>query len=95
MALTRTHTRTYNATIFADPYKRCLACGGWIDGFLHTGEPGLEPLVPCEHRADYRSVCPSWGPVDGCGCTDYNARHPDDPIVHGMRQPEPGDDRTY
>lgn len=61
-----THTRTYNATIFADPYKKCIRCGQWIDGALD--KPGPLLLVPCEHESDYRDLCASWGPVDGCTC---------------------------
>jgi hypothetical protein len=86
MALTRTHTRTYNATLFADPYKRCLKCSQWIDGALDA--PGPLILVPCEHQSDYRDVCPSWGPVDGCRCAEAA-------IVHDMRTPTPGDGKVY
>lgn len=66
MALTGTYTRTSTTTIFADPYKRCQQHGGWIDGMLDV--PGPLILVPCEHESDYDSMCPSWGPVDGCSC---------------------------
>lgn len=82
--LTRTHTRTRNATLFADPYKKCERCGGWIDGALDV--PGPLVLVPCEHRASYRDVCPGWGPVDGCTCP---------PGEHDMRPPTPGDGKVY
>lgn len=93
-ALTVTHTRTYNETRFADPYKQCLKCHGWVDGFLDN--PGVPILVPCEHRSDYRSVCPSWGPVDGCWCAEFNKKAiPERRIVHPMRERQPGDDRTY
>jgi hypothetical protein len=81
--LARTFTRTHNETRFADPYKKCLTCGGWIDGYLDN--PGRPILTPCEHDAGYRDVCPSWSPVDGCGCAAYSARHPGDPIVHETR----------
>lgn len=80
-------------TIFADPYKKCRACGQWIDGT--EDQPGPLVLIPCAHRSDYRDVCPSWGPVDGCTCTGYNTRHPDDLIVHDRRIPAPGDTRVY
>ncbi len=78
---------------FADPYKKCLACGGWIDG----SSQGAGPLVviPCGHTQGYRDVCPSWSPVDGCGCAEYTARHPGHPISHDMRQPTANDARTY
>jgi hypothetical protein len=93
--LTRTYTQTFNEVRFADPYKACTRCSGWIDGYLDTAQ-GLPPLVPCEHAAPYYDVCPSWSPVDGCGCAEWNARNPDEPpIEHARRTPEPGDDRRY
>lgn len=93
MVLRRTHTRTYNAVRFADPHKKCRTCGDWIDGALTA--PGRLVLVPCEHESDYRDVCPSWGPVDGCTCAEHNTLHPDRPIEHDVRSPAPGDDRRY
>ncbi len=81
--LTVTRTRTYNATLFADPYKQCQQCGGWIDGVLDN--PGPSILVPCEHQGGYRDVCPSWGPVDGCRCPADS---------HPMRTPS-DDGKTY
>lgn len=70
--LTVTHTKTWNATTFADPYKVCEHCGQWITGVLD--KPGPLILVPCEHESDYRDVCPSWGPVDGCSCVEHLGR---------------------
>jgi hypothetical protein len=69
MTLTRTHTRTYNAIRFADPYKTCDQCGKWITGVLDA--PGLLILTPCEHRSSYTDHCPSWGPVDDCSCVEH------------------------
>lgn len=66
---TRTHTKTYNEIRFADPYKKCLQCGNWIDGVLDA--PGANIVTPCEHRSEYRDVCPGWSPVDGCTCANY------------------------
>lgn len=51
---------------FADPYKQCLMCGGWIIGVVDALGPSV--LVPCGHIGTYRDLCPSWGPVDGCRC---------------------------
>jgi hypothetical protein len=82
--LTYTFTRTHNAIIFADPYKKCEKCGRWVDGVLDA--PGPTIVIPCEHRAEYRDLCPSWGPVDGCTC-------PDD--WHKKRTPEPRDGKVY
>lgn len=72
--LTRTHTRTYNAIRFADPYKMCDYCGAWITGVLDA--PGPIILVPCGHRANYTDQCPSWGPVDGCACVEHLGHKP-------------------
>jgi hypothetical protein len=71
MALTVVHTSTYSVTRFADPYKVCCECGRWITDALVR--PGLLTLTPCLHRSDYRDVCPSWGPVDGCCCVEFLA----------------------
>lgn len=94
MTITVTHTKTYNEIRFADPYKRCRQCGQWVDGYLKV-DAGPDPVTPCEHLASYDDVCPSWGPVDGCTCPEYNARHPQNPIVHDMRPRPAGDDRRY
>lgn len=93
MTLTYTYTRTHNVVTFADPYKKCLKCNGWVDGVLDA--PGPCVVVPCEHQSEYRDLCPSWGPVDGCECAEYTARHPDNPIVHEVRTPTADDTRTY
>lgn len=68
MTLGVTHTRTHHVIYFADPYKQCKQCGQWVDGVLDA--PGPLMLVPCEHESDYRDLCPSWGPVDGCQCLE-------------------------
>jgi hypothetical protein len=73
--------------IYADPYKKCMKCGEWIDGAHNVGGPLM--LFPCGHRSDYRDVCPSWSPVDGCTCADQPT-----PIVHDMRPPA-DDGHTY
>ncbi len=76
--------------LFADPYKRCVTCRAWVDG-----TDGLT-LIPCGHRSDYTDVCPSWSPVDGCGCAEYSHRNPDNPISHEMRpKPDQDDGKVY
>lgn len=85
MRLTHTYTRTYNVTTFADPYKKCRQCGGWITGALDKPHGPLI-VVPCEHQAGYDDVCPSWGPVDGCEC----ARFPWGVEYHGIPFPVEG-----
>ncbi len=59
-------------TEFADPYKTCDECGGWI-----TGTDGKR-LTPCGQEATYTDQCPSWGPVDGCSCLDHLGHVPHD-----------------
>ena len=83
MTLTVTHTSVYNAIQFADPYKQCEACGGWVDGVLDA--PGPVIVLPCEHQSSYRDVCPSWSPVDGCRCPEGS---------HPLRTPLP-DGKVY
>ncbi len=56
----------------ANPYLTCDVCHKQVRGFvstegqvsscLHHGEN-----VPCGHLP-VTSICPSWGPVDGCRC---------------------------
>lgn len=84
--MTYTFVRTYNATRFADPYKRCLKCRGWVDGALDCSGPLI--VIPCEHQSGYEDVCPSWGPVDGCRCAEAG-------IEHDTRPPTPGDGKVY
>lgn len=66
MALMHKFTRTDHVVRFADPYKKCLKCGKWVDGVLEISGPLV--LVPCMHNSNYRDMCPSWGPVYGCSC---------------------------
>lgn len=73
MTMTHTFTRTYNAIEFADPYKKCLECNGWVDGVLDA--PGPTIVLPCEHRSEYRDMCSSWSPVDGCTCAAFGWTH--------------------
>lgn len=75
-------------TLFADPYKKCDTCHCWIDGALDT-DSGPLVLIPCGHSA-YRDLCPSWSPVDGCGC----AHAPGAP-AHERRTPASSDTRHY
>jgi hypothetical protein len=69
VTLTHTYTRTSNRVTFADPYKQCCKCNGWVTGSLV--KPGPLVVLPCEHESDYRDVCPSWGPVNGCRCAEF------------------------
>jgi hypothetical protein len=70
MTLTHTYVRTFNRIEFADPFKVCNQCRGWITGVLDN-DHGPVIVTPCEHRAGYTDVCPSWGPVDGCSCKEH------------------------
>ena len=77
-----THTMVGVECEFADPYKVCEECGGWITGVVDMpGEPLI--LVPCNHQASYRDICPSWGPVDGCKCPPGSHPMPPAPAPPG------------
>lgn len=76
--LTHTHTTTYNAIEFADPYKVCDVCGKQVTGVLCVTK-GRWPNLPCEHIG-YTDTCPSWGPVDGCQCLEHLGFVPHNPL---------------
>ena len=61
--MTHTYTKTH-VTEFADPFLACATCGGRVRWRDHLTN------MPCEHQADFNSVCPSWSPVDGCLCQE-------------------------
>jgi hypothetical protein len=67
-----THTRTHVSVTFANPFLVCLECRRPARGYHHgEGSCGCTAgsfLVPCRHDAATESVCPTWGPVDGCTC---------------------------
>lgn len=71
--MTVVHTRTHVYVEPANPYLTCDWCGcvvsSWHDA-ARCGEGCTLPSLnrPCGHAAGVTSVCPSWGPVDGCGC---------------------------
>jgi hypothetical protein len=71
--MTATHTRTHITITPANPFLVCGTCGERVADF-HDGRCGCgetRPLnLPCGHCGEYRSLCPSWGPVDGCQCAD-------------------------
>jgi hypothetical protein len=50
--------------VYANPYLACCRCGKQV---THCEGPPPSNM-PCGHHADYRSLCPSWGPVEGCVC---------------------------
>jgi hypothetical protein len=71
--LTVTHTRTHATITPANPFLACRQCGKRAGQFHDPAcgcelSGGLQPLMPCFHRADYDDLCPSWGPADGCQC---------------------------
>lgn len=73
-----THVRTHTHVTFANPFLRCAECGQQAEAFHDPGRCGCESewsLVPCRHLAEVVSVCPSWGPVDGCRCDDPATDH--------------------
>ncbi len=50
---------------YADPFLVCESCGRQT-----TGRDG-NYNAPCGHRAGFKSICPSWSPVEGCLCQKY------------------------
>jgi hypothetical protein len=55
--------------MYADPFIICVECGHRTsDGSTKSGQFRNEP---CGHAADFKSVCPSWSPVDGCRCVEH------------------------
>lgn len=87
-----THTTTYTVIEFADPFKMCERCDGWVTGVaVFPDEFRASENLPCRH-AGYRSVCPSWSPVDGCQCVEYlgHVAHLTPPAVLDKEEPDDG-----
>lgn len=67
---------------FANPYNACTTCGVRVTDYDdnanvpcgHKGfdKPYRDPLRPhlewTDHVDAWVSLCPSWGPVNGCEC---------------------------
>ena len=68
-----THTRTHVETNFANPYLTCDKCRQFVTGWHDNGPCGCDDEnwnEPCGCQpTSVTSACPSWSPVDGCGCT--------------------------
>lgn len=66
---------THTFITFADPYLVCQQCGFWVTSWHNPDECGCDIIVtfnlPCGHNAGITTVCPSWGPVDGCRCIEF------------------------
>lgn len=74
-----THTRTHVSISFANPFLACDLCGQTATAWHDPAKCGCEGHaynLPCEHRAGVTSVCPSWGPVDGCRCSPTHKVNP-------------------
>lgn len=57
---------------YANPYNACDACGART---THgSTADGRFRNQPCGHAASFSSLCPSWGPVDGCMCIEHLGR---------------------
>jgi hypothetical protein len=70
--LTHTFTQTHNVIKLANPFLACGTCGKCVEA-RHDDRCGCDDegpllLFPCCHRGEYRDLCPSWSPVDGCTC---------------------------
>lgn len=65
------HTRTHTEIEFANPHLTCDNCHRPVPAWHDNTRCGCdEPAAnePCGCRAGVASTCPSWSPVDGCGC---------------------------
>jgi hypothetical protein len=66
-----THTRTHVYVEFANLYLDCEQCHQQAKSWHDPQRCGCDEKhwnMPCGHIAGALSVCPSWGPVDGCTC---------------------------
>lgn len=52
--------------VYANPFNSCEQCGART-----TGTDDHSRNQPCGHTGGFRSVCPSWSPVDGCNCLTF------------------------
>jgi hypothetical protein len=57
--------RTYTITRYANPHLRCTECGRQVAG----RRDDIIRNYPCGHK-DYKNICYSWDPVDGCTCKE-------------------------
>lgn len=67
------HTRTHVKVGFANPFLLCDRCKEKVPYWHNPDRCGCDDSFfnyPCEHVAGVTSECPSWGPVDGCMCTN-------------------------
>jgi hypothetical protein len=77
MAITRTHTRTHTEVTFANPHLVCDQCKKPVPAWHDNDKCGCDESFwnePCGHKAGMTSVCPSWGPIDGCRCQESLGR---------------------
>lgn len=70
--------------VFANPYLRCRLCGTAVRGMGGLGLDGAATSSPCGHEASVLSICPTWGPVDGCLCLEHLGRR-----THELHPPLP------
>lgn len=81
-----TQTRTHVYITFANPYLVCETCRQLVPRWHNPDQCGCdEPTTnePCGHQhAGVTSVCPSWGPVDGCECLDHLGYLPHGPAFN-------------
>lgn len=80
-----THTRTHVSSAFANPYLACDQCRARVTEWHVPHRCGCDESGwqnrPCGHQASVTSVCPSWGPVDGCRCMDHLGHVPHGPAA--------------
>lgn len=79
-----THTRTHVLVNFADPFLVCSKCRRRVTGYHSPEHCGCDAEwwnVPCEHNGGVTSLCPSWGPTDGCQCLRHLGVVPHPPLA--------------
>jgi hypothetical protein len=81
--MTHTYVATYTVVEFANPHLVCDVCDEPVGGYRLWSDGRQGGNHPCGHDG-VTSVCPSWGPVDGCVCPEHLgvARHvpPDEAV---------------
>lgn len=68
-----THTRTHVKVGFANKFLICDYCKKPVPYWHDPDRCGCDGAIfnyPCEHFEGVTSICPTWGPVDGCVCVD-------------------------
>jgi hypothetical protein len=83
--MTRTHTFTYAVEYYANPHLVCQICDQRVVGRVVAPGNKLDfANEPCQHLG-VTSMCPSWGPVDGCECDPVDHETPTVKLINEPR----------